>query len=255
MKRVLYKPAQYVDVDGKKIRIRKNQTLFVDDLSKDHMTQYGVIKKAELKKTKGTVTTTKGKIYNIFLPSYADQLFKIKRKAQIITPKDAANIFAKTGITKKTVVVEAGTGSAGLSCFLAPHAKHIYSYDVDDEVIALAKENVKKLGIKNVTINKHDIAKPIKQKADVFILDMLDPEKAIPTVIASLKPGGYVVAYTPSITQALSFVNAALAHDCFAFIETVESIQRNWNVTGKICRPKTEGFGHSAFLTYFRKIN
>jgi len=254
MKRVLYKPPKYATNKNKQIKVSKAQTLYVDN-SKDCVTQHGVITKNQLKKTKGIVKTNKGTKYYIFLPSFADQLARITRKAQIITPKDAATILARTGITKKSLVVDAGTGSGGLACFLAPHAKHIYSYDTDQEAISLARNNAKNLQIKNITVSKHDITQSLpKKNVDVIILDLLDAERAITTALSSLKVGGYLVAYTPSITQALSFVNKAAQHDNLLFLNTIETVERSWKITGKILRPHTEGFGHSAFLTFLRNI-
>ncbi|MFH1174653.1 MAG: methyltransferase domain-containing protein [archaeon] len=253
--KVLYKPAKYAEHEERKIKISDSHWITIENPTKDFSTQYGVVSKDLLKKKKATCSF-KGETFYIFDANPLDIFPRFKRTMQLITPKDAAAIIARTGITKKSVVIDAGSGSGGLACFLALHVKTVYSYDINEEAIAAARENAKLLGLKNVQFSLHDITKTIpKKNADLVVLDMLHAEQAISSVCAALKTGGYLVAYTPSITQALQFVNTALTHANLAFLSTMEIIERSWKVDGKILRPNTEGFGHSAFLTFIRKIN
>ena len=252
--KVIYKPAKYADHDGRKVKISDSHWIVVENTSKDFSTQYGSISADTLKKKKARLTL-RGEQFYIFDAAVPDVCSRFKRVAQLITPKDAAAILARTGVTKQSVIVDAGSGSGGLACFLALHAKKVYSYDVDDVALQTAQENAHKLQLKNVFFKKHDVTTGIPQRnVDLVVFDLLDAERAIPAAMTSLKTGGFLTAYTPSITQALQFVNTALQHEELAFLSTIEIIERSWKVEGKILRPHTDGFGHSAFLTFFRKV-
>ena len=84
-----------------------------------------------------------------------------------------------------------------------------------------------------------------------FILDVPEPWRALDTAKKVLKRGGWLVGYTPCITQAMHLVEA-LGTD-WHHVKTCEVIEREWKVRGQAVRPVTKDFGHSAFLTFIRK--
>ena len=234
---------------------KEGRTFFVKDMSKDFHTQFGFIAKKDLKK-KGTVVSNTKKEFFIFDPFFIDAYKKIKRQPQIITLKDVAAIVAETGISRKSVIVDAGAGSGALSCFLAHLAKKVTCYDVRDDFIAVVKANKKMLGLKNLTIKKGSIYEEITQKnVDVMTLDVPEPWKAISTTHSALKQGGFLVSYSPTIVQAADFVNAVLRTPAFIHVKTIELIQREWEINERKVRPKTSIINHTGFLSFARKMD
>ena len=67
-----------------------------------------------------------------------------------------------------------------------------------------------------------------------------------------LRTGGLLVAYTPSITQAVQ-VRKAMGE---AWIEsrTIEVLHRSWHIEGMAVRPDHRMVAHTAFLTVSRFI-
>src|SRR3989338_1020350 len=102
-----------------KVLFHKGKCFYVRDLDRDFHTQFGFIKKEDLRKSKETVKSNTDREFYIFIPSFIDSYKKIKRVPQIIPLKDIAAIVAETGINKASVVVDAGAGSGALACFLA----------------------------------------------------------------------------------------------------------------------------------------
>lgn len=250
-KKLLIKKERIVDVDGRKVSVSKFEKHLVDS-SKDFSSQYGIIKKEELKKS--FVKIGKEEFF-VLEPSFIDYYKQIKRLAQIITLKDIGAIIANAGINNETVVMEAGTGSAGLSCFLAKIAKKIISYDINTAHQAVAKKNIENLNLKNIELKKGDISKhqTIKEKEiDVLVLDVPEPWTAIKTAEKVLKTGGFVVSYSPNINQTQQFVKAL--SDKFLYEKTIEIIEREWTVKEQVLRPRMKDFGHTAFLTFARKL-
>lgn len=220
----------------------------------DVHTQFGVIKKAAITKAKlgSTVTSNTGKAFVVSELTFLDAFRKIKRGPQIIPLKDVGAIIAETGMNKDSKILDAGSGSGALACFLGHLVKSVISYEIRDDFAEIAEGNVKKLGLKNVTIKKKDVYKGITGKnLDVIILDLAEPWNAIPHAHTALKPGGFLVNYSPTTPQVADFVNNL---EGFAHLKTIELIEREWEVSGRKVRPKSQGIGHSGFLTFCRRI-
>jgi len=163
-------------------------------------------------------------------PSIIDLLKKVKRKPQVILPKDAAFILAKTGVNKNSIVLDAGTGSGFLAIFLSNYVKKVYTYEKRKEFYEIAKENLKTLGIKNVIIKNKDVSQGFDEKeADLITLDLENPEKIIPIAKNSLKPGGWLAVFCP-YAEEVGRVVKAMKED-FTYIEIFENLQREWEVS------------------------
>ena len=242
----------------KKVLItRQGRKFFAKDLSQDLHTQYGFVKKEDLKDAKdgSTLKSNTGKEFFIFTPLFIDLYKKIKRDAQIIPLKDVGYIIAETGINKESRILDAGAGSGALACFLASIAKEVVTYDIREDFIEIVKSNIEFLGLKNIKIKNIDIYNEIDDKSmDVVTLDVPEPWKALENVSKALKVGGFIVSYSPSVPQVADFVNAARKNDDFVYIKTVEITEREWEVEERKVRPKSKGIGHSGFLSFARKV-
>jgi len=242
----------------KKILITKQcKKFYAKDLEQDLHTQYGFIKKEELKKAKAgdLLKSNTNKEFFVFDPSFIDLYRKIKRDAQIIPLKDIGLIIAETGINKKSRVLDAGSGSGALACFLATIAKEVITYEIREDFIEIVKKNIEFLGLKNIKIKKLDIYKNVEEKnIDVVTLDVPEPWNALENCSKALKPGGFLVSYNPSVPQVADFVNAIRKNEGFVYLKTVEITEREWEVEDRRVRPKSKGLGHSGFLSFARKV-
>ena len=242
----------------KKVLItRQGKKFYAKDLGQDLHTQYGYVKKEELKKAKegDLVKSNTNKEFFIFNPSFIDLYRKIKRDAQIIPLKDIGLIIAETGINKSSKVLDAGSGSGALACFLAAIAKEVVTYEIREDFIEIVKSNIEFLNLKNIKIKNKDIYKEIDDKnIDAVILDVPEPWNAIENCAKALNPGGFLVSYSPSIPQVADFVNALRKNERFVYLKSVEITEREWEVEERKVRPKSSGLGHSGFLSFARKV-
>jgi len=248
---------EYIKELGKEVTVAKPRYYYVLDPTKDYHTAEGIVAKKDLNKKDGTIVKTNtGKEFVVFASGFVDDYRKIKRLPQIIPLKDIGLIVAETGVGKQSRAVDAGTGSGALACFLGYHVKEVTSYDIKKEHIDIAKKNVKELGLKNVKIKNKNIYQGIDEKdIDLLVLDLPEPWNAIGSAEKSLKVGGFLVSYSPTIPQVMDFVNTIANNKNFIIIKTVEVIERKWDVYQRKVRPKSEGIGHSGFLTFVRKIS
>lgn len=234
----------------KKILVARGRKFYFK--GQDVHTQFGYVKAADIKKAKpgSKLLSNTGKEFFVIEPSFIDVYRKIKRLAQIITLKDIAAIIAETAIGKGSVVVDAGTGSGALACFLAHYVKKVYTFDIKQEHIDVAKKNIDFLDLKNVTVKKHDIYKSIPVKnADLITLDVPEPWIAIKNAEKALKVGGFLVSYSPTIIQSVKFVNTT---SCLMHIKTIEITEREWRIKDRSVRPMPDC--PTGFLSFCRRI-
>lgn len=242
----------------KKVLITKQGRKFYSkNLDEDLHTQYGFIKSEDLKKAKNgdLLRSNTEKEFRVFDPSFIDLYRRIKRDAQIIPLKDIGFIIAETGINKESKVLDAGSGSGALACFLASIAKEIITYEIREDFIEIVRKNIDFLNLKNINIKKIDIFQNIDDEdVDVVVLDVPEPWKALESCSKALKPGGFLASYSPSIPQVADFVNALKQNENFVYMKTAEITEREWEVEERKVRPKSKGLGHSGFMSFARKV-
>ncbi|MCK4365001.1 MAG: tRNA (adenine-N1)-methyltransferase [Thermoplasmatales archaeon] len=191
-------------------------------------------------------------------PSLQDKLQGLKRKAQIILPRDAAQIIMNCSIESGQKVLEAGIGSGSLTTALANTVGSngkIISYDNREDFIKHAMKNLKKANLENFVETKlKDVTKGISEKnLDAIILDIPNPWDAVEHAYKALKPGGYLCTYSPLTSQVENTIKEIKKHN-FIEVKTIENIQRKMVVSDKGMRPSFDMLGHTGYLTFARKV-
>jgi tRNA (adenine57-N1/adenine58-N1)-methyltransferase catalytic subunit len=235
----------------------KEKHFFVRNINQDYHTQYGFFSKEDLNKNSGEIIkSSKGNEFAINDSFFIDNYNKMKRGAAVMHPKDIGTVIMTTGLNKDSVVIDAGSGSGAMCCYLAKIVKKVYTYDIRDDHLELVKKNIDMLGLKNISIKRGDIYKPIKEKnADLLNLDVPEPWLAIETAKKALKIGGFISVYNPHLPQIGDFCDAIAKEDSFIMIKCIEIIEREWEISGRKMRPRTQQkTNHSGFLCFVRKI-
>lgn len=239
----------------KRVGFHEGHFFNIRTLSEDFHCQFGKIPKSEL--TKAIATTNTGVQMKLFDPNFLDSISDIKRGPQIPLSKDFGIIVAKTGIGKDSIIVDSGSGSGYLSCMYANIAKKVYSFDINEDHLAIAKNNAEFIGLKNVHFKKLNIyeEKPeVSEKVDLVSLDLPEPWKALDNVSELLKSGGFLTGYLPCITQVMEFVESVNARDDFVCLDVLEVTQRLWIVDKKRVRPENQQLSHSGFIVFVRRV-
>ncbi|MFP3907019.1 MAG: tRNA (adenine-N1)-methyltransferase [Acidimicrobiales bacterium] len=203
-----------------------------------------------------TVNSTRGARYRVVRPTLADFILKMPRGAQVIYPKDLGPILMLADIFPGARVLESGVGSGALSMTLLRAGAMVTGYELRADFVARARKNVESfLGAEatdRYLVEERDCYDGIDGEGyDRVVLDLPEPWRVVPHAEAALRPGGILVAYTPSITQASS-LRARLAEGPFGFADTVEILQRGWHIDGQAVRPDHRMVGHTGFLTHAR---
>jgi tRNA (adenine57-N1/adenine58-N1)-methyltransferase len=192
-------------------------------------------------------------------PLLPDYVLSMPRGAQVIYPKDAAQIVMYGDIFPGARVLEAGAGSGALSCSLlraVGEKGSVQSYEVRDDHAVHAIRNVETFfgerpGNWSITV---DDVKNHEGEVDRVILDMLSPWEVLPTIAKNLIPGGVLVVYVATTTQ-LSVVTEALREmTCWTEPHAWETLVRPWHVVGLAVRPEHRMIAHTAFLLTTRRL-
>ncbi len=206
----------------------------------------------------GTSVDIGGRPFHVLRPSLADRVSQLRRRAQIVTPKDAQALLYLAGISPGSRVAEAGSGSGGLTLFLA-HAVgptgHVDSFDIRETHQAVARSNVSQAGyLDRVTFHPGDVRAGVSLRdLDAWVLDLPDPWEAIPGLLPSLRPGGSIATYTPPYNQLERTVRV-FQELGLSDLRAEEHLVRGLHVGEGGTRPEFEMLGHTGFLASARRI-
>lgn len=208
------------------------------------------------------IKSSGGDAFLVLRPLLVDYVMSMPRGAQVIYPKDAAQIIHEGDIFPGATVLEAGAGSGALTCSLlravGPDGT-VISYEVRDDHAEHARRNVAtffgadpanwRLIISDVV--DADLA---DASVDRAVLDMLAPWEVLDALGRMLVPGGVLIIYVATVTQLSRTVEALRERQCWTEPRSWESLQRGWNVVGLAVRPEHTMRGHTAFLISARRL-
>jgi tRNA (adenine57-N1/adenine58-N1)-methyltransferase catalytic subunit len=201
-----------------------------------------------------------GATYRILRPSLADLLRQLRRRAQIITPKDAQQLLYLAQVGPGAQVAEAGAGSGALTVVLAQAvgpSGRVVSYDRRADFLEVARRNVALVGFADrVRFVERDVTRDGFDETglDGIVLDVPEPWSALDAVRGALTIGGAVATYTPTYNQLERTVRT-LRSLGFEEVHSLELIERTLHVGDGGTRPEFDMLGHTAFLTGARRVN
>ena len=203
------------------------------------------------------VTSNLGVEFVALKPLLSDFVFKAQRRTQISYPKDVALIVMFSGIGPGSRVVEAGTGAGALTTALTHYVRpdgRVYSYEIRPEFTETARRNLGRANLLNyVELKNQDITAGIDEsETDAVVLDLATPWLVVPHAFSSLKGGGTLVSFSPTIDQVVKTVEE-LQQNNFIDVQTVECIMRRMQVERGKTRPETLMTGHTGYITSARK--
>lgn len=186
-----------------------------------------------------------------------DLIMGIKRKTQIIYPKDIAQICLRLGAGVGRKILEAGCGSGGLtlalSWFCGPAGK-VISHEAREEFARLCRRNLAWAGLgENVEIHEGDIADGFAAKeADALFLDVREPWLYLEQAAAAVRKGatlGFLLPTAPQVSQLLT----GLEKGPFGEVEVCELLLRPWKPLADRLRPADRMTAHTGFLVFCRQ--
>ncbi|RLD96562.1 MAG: tRNA (adenine-N1)-methyltransferase [Aquificota bacterium] len=206
----------------------------------------------------GMVTEThKGKKLYVLRPSLYDLTRHIKRRTQIIFPKDLGFILMKLEVGPGKRVIECGTGSGSLTLALAwmagPTGK-VISYEREETFSLLARENLDRVGlIDRVEFKVKDVQEGFdEEEVDALFLDVKNPWDYLEQAHRALA-GGRTLGILVPTTNQVSQVLTGLEEKGFVYPEVCEILLRRYKANPERLRPEDRMVAHTGFLIFARK--
>jgi tRNA (adenine57-N1/adenine58-N1)-methyltransferase len=208
------------------------------------------------------VKSANGDPFLVLRPLLVDYVMSMPRGAQLIYPKDAAQILLEGDIFPGARVLEAGAGSGALTCSLlravGPEGR-VISYEVRADHAEHARRNVETFSgcvPDNWRLILSDVADTDLPDGSVdrVVLDMLAPWEVLDTVSRVVVAGGVLIVYLATVTQLSKTVEALREQQCWTEPRAWETLQRGWNVVGLAVRPQHNMRGHTGFLVSARRL-
>jgi tRNA (adenine57-N1/adenine58-N1)-methyltransferase len=241
----------------------RHYTMLLSQGSEFHTHRGAVAHDAVIGLPEGSVVkSANGEAYLVLRPLLVDYVLSMPRGAQVVYPKDAAQIVHEGDIFPGARVLEAGAGSGALTCSLLRAAGPdgtVISYEVRADHAEHARRNVE-VFFGAVPANWQLLLSDLvdsdlpEASVDRVVLDMLAPWDVLETVARLTVAGGVLTIYVATVTQLSKAVEAMREQQCWTEPRAWETLQRYWNVVGLAVRPQHNMRGHTAFLISARRL-
>lgn len=206
----------------------------------------------------GRVYTHLGEGLSVHRPSLEEYVLHMRRAATPTYPKDAAAMVMLLDLFPGARVLEAGTGSGGLTLFLARavgQEGRVVSYEKRPHHLRQAQENVRafsRLDNVDFILGSLEEAELPEEGFDGVALDLMEPWTVLEKAVRALRTDRFLVAYLPNLTQVLELVQRA--EGLPLVLEKVLEVQhRTWEIRPPVAHPSFQQVGHTAFLVQMRK--
>jgi tRNA (adenine57-N1/adenine58-N1)-methyltransferase len=203
-----------------------------------------------------TIPGSTGRRFLVVRPTLSDVVLKMPRGAQVIYPKDLAAILMEADIAPGVTALEAGVGSGALSMALLRAGAEVVGYELREDFASRARSNVAALlgNDARYRVELRDVYEGIEERRlDRIVLDLPEPWRVLPHAERSMRPGGILCAYLPTINQT-SQLRQAMEHSAFGLASTLEVLHRTWHIEARSVRPDHRMVGHTGFLTTARLL-
>lgn len=202
--------------------------------------------------------------YVAMRPRMVDYVLSMPRGAQIMYPKDIAQVIALGDIRSGMRVLESGAGSGAMSLSLLDavgECGKLTTIELRPDFARIAESNAtlyygKRPEWWNLLTGDFDsVAKTLDaHSVDRIMLDMLDPWNRLEQAHRVIVPGGVLVAYVTTTTQMSRMAEALRESGVWTEPEIQETLERTWKAQGLAVRPDHAMIGHTGFLIVSRAM-
>jgi tRNA (adenine57-N1/adenine58-N1)-methyltransferase len=204
------------------------------------------------------VYTQLGHPYLVLRPGLYDFIQNAKRVTQIIYPKDAAYIVLRLDLRDGKRVLEAGTGSGGLTMALASAVMpsgRVVSCETQEDAHRIARRNLRISGLEAyVELKLAALSSECAQgKFDAVFLDMKEPWSYLGLVEEALVDGGHFGSLLPTTNQVSALLEE-LDRRNFMDVAVEELLLRPYKPVASRLRPADRMVAHSGYLIFARRV-
>ncbi len=204
------------------------------------------------------VVTSKGVKIFVLSPGIIDEIFNMKRKTQIVYPKDLGFILLMLDVKNGDRVIDAGVGSGAMSYAFARavgNSGRVYAYERRSDFLELARENFRKWNVEDIVeLKLKDISDGFEEKnVDALFLDVPTPWDYLHHAWDALKSGGRIGIVVPTTNQVQEVLKR-LYDLPFVKIEVWEDLFRPFKPVPDRLRPVDRMVAHTTYMIFAVKV-
>ncbi|ALT76897.1 protein-L-isoaspartate O-methyltransferase family protein [Paucibacter sp. KCTC 42545] len=114
---------------------------------------------------------------------------------QMLPPRVEARLLQALNVARHEKVLEIGTGSGFMAALLGHRAQRVFSLESNPELVALAKENLRRSGVRNVVVQAQDGLAGLPGEAPFDAILLSGSVAEVPAqLLNQLKVGGRLLA-------------------------------------------------------------
>jgi len=204
------------------------------------------------------VRTHKDLPFKVLRPNLADCIKGVRRSTTIMYPKEIGYVLLKLGAGPGRRIIEAGSGSGGLTTALAwmagDHGR-VYSCERREEFSKNARENLERAGLAHrVSFFHRDIEEGFPEEArgsDALFLDVRTPWDYLAQAADIVCPGAPIGFLLPTTNQISDLLRGLETSD-FEDVEVLEIMLRRYKPVADRLRPEDRMVAHTGFLVFAR---
>ncbi|MFZ0927366.1 MAG: hypothetical protein WAN11_02120 [Syntrophobacteraceae bacterium] len=207
------------------------------------------------------LVTSKGAKLMLFRPSLQDYIFNMKRRTQIIYPKDLSAMIFYSDIYPGCAVLETGIGSGALALALLRAMcgrGKLISVEKRAEFAEDARENIRRFfgeEPENHAVVVADIEEvSLACEVDRIFVDLPEPWRAVKNLSGMLRMGGLLVSLSPNVGQ-IQLTHRQLQTNGFGDIVHFELLRRDWKIDQLRARPFDRMVAHTGFITVAKRVS
>lgn len=144
--------------------------------------------------------------------------------ACMLAPRVEAHALQALAMKKHENVLEVGTGSGYMAALLGVHADHVWSIEIDPQLAETARENLRRAGVTNVTVEVGNGLAGLPGHAPYDVIMVSGAVAVTPRVLLDqLKPGGrlFVIEGKAPAMEAVLYTRVGNEFRRLAVFETV----------------------------------
>jgi protein-L-isoaspartate(D-aspartate) O-methyltransferase len=113
----------------------------------------------------------------------------------MLMPKVEARILQELQVQREDKVLEIGTGSGHMAALLAHGARQVFTMEIDESLVAFARQNLGRAGVNNVSVVHGDGCLGLPAQAPLDVIVLSGSVAQVPAVLLDqLKVGGRLAA-------------------------------------------------------------
>lgn len=144
--------------------------------------------------------------------------------ACMFAPRVEAHALQALAMKKHENVLEVGTGSGYMAALLGAHADHVWSIEIDPGLAATARENLRRAGVTNVSVEVGNGLAGVTAHAPYDAIMVSGAVAKVPQVLLDqLKPGGrlFIIEGAAPAMQAALYTRVGTEFSRSVVFETV----------------------------------